>query len=106
MKYTITRDKLKRVVRSFIGPLENSEYRTSEAKFPSWLNSEGKIFFVLFPNNDVGIDEKLFRSMESLLGLENWSYDDYDLFKKVLAEIVDEIVGVKSDGLLLFDFSI
>ena len=114
MKYIINKDKLKRIIKSYIGDLEESKYYHNDYGdyFPSWVNSNGKVIFILVNNNKrnvtdkrVGIDGSFYRSLRNMMSVDNMSEDNYNIFSSIMTEIANEIAGINCPSLLVYNLN-
>lgn len=114
MNYIIKRDKLKRILKSYIGDLEESKYYHGDYGnyFPSWVNSKGNTIFILVNNykrnptdERIGIDGSFYRSLRNMMSVDNMSEDNYNIFSSIITEIANEIVGINSPSLLVYNLN-
>lgn len=114
MEYIIKKGKLKRILKSYIGDLEESKYYYNNYGdyFKSWVNSKGNTVFIFDKNynsdvNDerIGIDTSFFRSLEKFISAGNMSEDSYNIFTEALIEIANDVVGTNIPSLLLYNLN-
>ena len=105
MKYIISKDRLKRIIRSYIGDVVEDKYDTGDGNFDSWVSPNGMRYFALIGNGKPAIDELLYDKLVDIMSVDNWSGDNYVVFRNTLTEVLNDIMGTQAKGFYVYDLN-
>ncbi len=106
MKYIISKDKLKRIIRSYIGNVvQDKYYDDGGVNFDSWVSPNGRTYFILIKGVKIGIDGLLYDKLVDIMSVDNWSEDNYVVFRNALTEVANDIMGTQANGFYVYDLN-
>lgn len=106
MKYIISKDKIKRIIRSYIGDVVQDKYYDDVGvKFDSWVSTNGRTYFILIEKDTPAIDGLLYDKLVDMMSVDNWSGDNYVVFRNAITEVANDITGSQAKGFYVYDLN-